>query len=271
MKVEGSTQGGPCPESAPVQIRIQGEMATITLNRPEVHNCGNPQLIAELVQAAERVRAEESVRVVVLRGNGRSFSSGIDLKVVSTRDYEFDWFRQWERAVRLFEEMEKVTIAAIHGYCLGGGLQLALACDLRVVCQDAILGLPAALEGLVPGLGPYRLAHYIGLGRAKWLTLTGEKIDAWKAHSWGLADVLVRREEFDSSLWRLIRQLIDSPVTAQIYSKKMLNLANDVSFEDMMENYLEWQHISVDSADHARAAEAYRKTKRLEPVAGGRR
>ncbi len=238
-----------------------GQVMTITLNRPEALNAGDLEWVRDLGTLGQEAACDPDARIVVIRGAGRAFCSGIDLKVVSSGAYDMDWFRRWEEAITTFEHMDKVTVAAIHGYCLGGGLQLALACDLRLAREDTIVGLPAALEGLVPG--PYRLARFAGWGRARRLSLTGENLDARTAQAWGILDVVVSEKEFEPKLQELVAKLLSGPVTAQLNTKKMTNLAFDRDFARMFEHYLEWQKQSVQSADNAEAAAAYRRSKGL--------
>ena len=108
------------------------------------------------------------------RDDVRAFSSGIDLKTLSRGEFPMEWFRVYERGLRTYETMDKVVMAAIHGYCIGGGLQVALASDIRIVSENTQFGLTAVKECLVPGLGTYRLARFIGMGRAKRIILSGE-------------------------------------------------------------------------------------------------
>lgn len=245
-------------------LDVVGQVASITFNRPAVLNAGNLQWVADLARLGQATAENKNIRVVILRGNGRAFSSGIDLKVVSSRAYDFDWYRRWEEAITAFEVMEKITIAAIHGYCLGGGLQLALACDIRIAREDAVMALPAALEGLIPGLGPYRLARFVGIGRAKTLSLTGEQISAKAALELGLVDYVVSEAEFDHRISEVAKVILQGPITAQLHTKKITNMAFDWAFPKMFEEYLKRQKECVDSPDHAEAAAAYRRSKGLD-------
>src|SRR3972149_8768455 len=160
----------------------EGKVARIVFNRPEVLNAMNNEATIEINTIADAISKKDGVRVVVITGAGRSFCTGIDLKELSSGQIEMVYHHRWERALRIFEMMEKIVIAGIKEYCLGGGLQLALACDVRVAADNAILGLPAIKESLIPGLGTSRLPPYIGLGRAKRMVLSGEPIDARQAH-----------------------------------------------------------------------------------------
>ena len=128
----------------------------------------------------------------------RAFSTGIDLKDLAAGDLDQSYFDIWDRALRVFETMDKLVLCLIHGYALGGGLQLALASDIRVCTPSAKLGLPAIKEGLIPGLGTFRLARYIGLGRAKQLIIRGNMIDGAEAERIGLVDHLVGEDTYES-------------------------------------------------------------------------
>ena len=128
----------------------------------------------ELLDAAHSVAADDDVRMVSITGSGRAFSTGIDLKHLAAGRIEPSYFDMWDAALRVFETMDKLVLCLIHGYAVGGGLQLALACDIRVCTPSAKLGLPAIKEGLIPGLGTFRLARYVGLGRAKSLIISGQ-------------------------------------------------------------------------------------------------
>ena len=132
-------------------------------------------------------------RLVLIKGAGRAFCTGIDLKQLTAGKTPHQYYESWDRALRILEQSEKILICAMHGYALGGGLQLALACDIRIATEDCQFGLPAIKEGIVPGLGTLRLPRYIGLGRAKWMALSGENIDGRRAYEIGLIDHLVNR------------------------------------------------------------------------------
>ena len=139
------------------RYQTDGDLVRLTLDRPDVLNAVNYQGTLELHQAAQAIHNDPHARAVLIRGNGRAFCTGIDLKELAAEETPHDYFVQWDQALRLLEPSDKIIICAIQGYALGGGLQLPLACDIRIATEDAVLGLPAAKEGFIPGLGAYRL------------------------------------------------------------------------------------------------------------------
>ncbi len=151
-------------EPETVKWKKHDKIARVILNRPAVLNAVDNRATMDLNTVASRIAEDSDVRVVVIMGAGRSFCTGIDLRQLSTNQIDMKYFDRWERALRVFEEMDKIVVAAIKQYCLGGGLQLALACDIRIAASNAILGLPGIKEGLVPGMGTWRLPRYVGLG-----------------------------------------------------------------------------------------------------------
>src|SRR5437764_8765286 len=177
-------------------VEVEGPLARITLNRPNVLNAMNLAWIEGLEAAVEAVAGEPAVRVVLVRGAGRSFCAGIDLDMLGSEGMPAGFYDGQERAFHQLETMDKITVAALHGYCLGGGLQLAISCDIRVCSSDCRLGLPAVLEGIFPGLAPVRLPRLIGLGPARRLILSGEMIGAEESLRLGMVDYVVPAERF---------------------------------------------------------------------------
>ena len=139
----------------------------ITLARPQVLNALDASSRRTWPRRSPRAETDPAAWVVVVTGEGRAFSSGMDRKALSAGAVGEPFFRDWIRALNGLEDMGKLVIAAIRGYCIGGGLQLALACDLRLCAADAVLGLGATRHGLIPDGAVLRLARVIGLGRAK--------------------------------------------------------------------------------------------------------
>src|SRR5262249_20296824 len=180
-----------------MHCKIEGPIAYLTLNRPEVLNAMNLAWPRELLSITKPLARNKKVRLVVLRGEGRAFCSGIDLKALSQGEIPLKWFRDTELAFRSVEELPQFVICAAQKYCIGGGLQLALASDLRIVREDTRFALTAVKECLIPGMGTYRLARYVGLGRAKRIALSGEYIDATEARAIGLVDHVVAEADYE--------------------------------------------------------------------------
>lgn len=174
-----------------------GDIIRLTLNRPEVLNAMDYRAVLELHQAAQAIVDDPTARVAVIRGRGRAFCTGIDLKELQAGATPPAYFEEWELALRCLEQADKLVLCGMQGYALGGGLQLPLACDLRIATPGCVLGLPAAQEGFIPGLGTRRLPRYIGLGRAKRMALSGETVDGAEAQRIGLVDYLGGPDEFD--------------------------------------------------------------------------
>jgi enoyl-CoA hydratase/carnithine racemase len=126
---------------------VDDRVGTVVLNRPDVLNCANEQWARDLNAIIDDLATREQLRVVVLRGAGRAFCSGIDLTALSRGEIGMTFFRNWEMALRKLEELDSIVIAAVHSHCIGGGLQVALACDLRVARDDARFGITAVREG----------------------------------------------------------------------------------------------------------------------------
>ena len=214
-----------------VVLDIAGRRATIALNRPEKLNALNLELVASLEEVARRVSADRSVDIVVVRGRGRSFCAGLDLDMFAGAGMSPEFYRGQERGFRLLETMDKTVIAAIQGHCLGGGVQLAAACDIRVASDDSVIGLPAVDEGLFPGMAPYRLPRLIGKGRAASLILSGEKISAEEAYRIGLVDHVVDAAKFDEQLGDVVDAYARAPRQAAVASKRLMAFSYDAPFE----------------------------------------
>src|SRR5437773_7441395 len=135
--------------SAPVTYEARDGVSWITLNRPSVLNALDTALAATLVDCVERAAGEAATFAVVVRGAGRAFCSGMDRTALAAGVIDEPFYRHWIRALNLLEDMPKVAIAVLHGYSIGGGLQLAVACDLRLATSDAVVGLRASPPGIL--------------------------------------------------------------------------------------------------------------------------
>ena len=171
----------------------RGAVRHLVLDRADKRNAMNSELIAELGGAVENAAADDSVRVVVLRGEGAMFSSGMDLNDLRTLSENPGDLRRFRRPIlavwNLLEEMPKPTICQIHGAALGGAFELALACDFRTMAEDAVAGIMEVRIGLLPDVGGCsRLPAVVGLGNAKELIMTGKVIDGREAHRIGFAN-----------------------------------------------------------------------------------
>jgi enoyl-CoA hydratase len=210
-----------------VAVEIQGRRASIELNRPAKLNALNLSLVAALEAAADRVAEARDVDVVVVRGRGRAFCAGLDLDMFAADGMPPEFYRRQERALRRLETMDKIVIAAIHGHCIGGGVQLAAACDIRVAAADAAFAIPAVEEGVFPGMAPYRLPRLVGKGRAASLILTGRRLGAEEAERIGLVDHV---GDFDEVIDAYAR----APREAAAASKRLIARSYEASFEDAL-------------------------------------
>jgi|FaiFalDrversion2_1042247.scaffolds.fasta_scaffold00305_2 enoyl-CoA hydratase len=244
-----------------VLLQLDGPVAHIVLNRPHVLNAMNMDWVLALEEAVQQVAAQPEVRVVVVRGAGRAFCSGLDLDMYSRELMPPGFFATQERGFHGLESMDKITIAAIHGYCLGGGLQLAIACDLRVCSSDAVLGLPAINEGLIPGMAPYRLPRLIGLGPACRLILSGEPIGAEEAYRLGLVDYLVPAERFQEGLAEVVSHYLKVPHMAAIASKRLMRKAFHISFAEALDEAQDLTAQCLASPEAAAAAAQWQQRK----------
>jgi enoyl-CoA hydratase/carnithine racemase len=247
--------------SRTILLEKRGHIATLTLNRPEILNAENWPMSLDFHAALDDLERSSDIRAVIVTGAGHAFSSGIDLNLLSKGELRIDWFRSFDEAMRRLERLDALTVARIRGYAIGGGLQIALACDLRIGAPDTRVGLPAVMEALIPGMGTYRLPRFIGLGRARRMVLTGELIGAEEALRIGLLDWLVPEEQLDETVEAVIAGVLNGSPTAQAYSKKLVTSAFESTFDEAFETYLDFQERSLRSDDHARAMEAYRNRK----------
>jgi enoyl-CoA hydratase/carnithine racemase len=236
--------------------------ARIGLNRPGKLNALDLALVTALEDAARRVGADPAVDVVVVHGRGRSFCAGLDLDMFAAEGMSPEFYRRQEGGLRLLETMDKTVVAAIHGHCLGGGVQLVAACDVRVASTDTVLGLPAVDEGLFPGMAPYRLPRLIGKGRAASLILTGRQIGADEALRIGLVDHVVETGEFDAGLERIVAGYQRAPRAAAVASKRLIARSYEAPFDTVLAESEALLEECLRAPEVARAREAWRARRR---------
>jgi enoyl-CoA hydratase/carnithine racemase len=232
-------------------------VATITLNRPRVLNALDRALAAELADAAEAAARDRDVWVVAVRGAGRAFCSGMDRTVLSAGGIEESFYRSWIRALNRLEDMDKLVVCVLHGYSIGGGLQLAVACDLRIATTDAVLGLGATRHGLIPDGSILRLARLVGLGRAKELTLLNDHVTPAAALAMGLVNWVVEPDAVEGALAGVVDKAFHSSRTATGHAKRLLQASFHRDPREMIEEVVRAQNECMGSWEMEQANRAW--------------
>lgn len=256
-----------------VLVTRKNLVATVTLNRPEKLNALSPELGNGLVAALKNVAGDLNARAVILTGAGKSFCAGGDVEkdLALLRELSMGEFNTYFANAALFYklivDMEKPVIAAINGYALGAGLDLALVCDVRIAAEDARLGEFFVRMGLTPEAGAYFLPRLIGLSRAKLLSFMGELIDAKEAERIGLVDKVVPPEKLISSAEELAERLANGPKSIGLI-KKEINAALGMTFDTCMDYITRMQYQAVHTEDHREAVSAW--LEKRKPVFKGK-
>lgn len=210
-----------------VLVEIHGPVATVTLNRPEKRNALTLSMVRSLGSAFESLGDDDDVRVVVLRGAGAAFCVGSDVLEFVEHDANFTrrtWIAVGHRVMSVIAQLPQPTVAIVQGHAVGGGLELALACDFRVAAITARLGLPEVSIGTVPGWGgSARLAATIGSARAKEMVLLAETVDGARAAELGLVSQTVAPEDLDAAADVLVQRLVAQPAVAVQLAKQVMS------------------------------------------------
>ena len=246
-----------------ISAHIDRSIATITFRNPKKLNAWDGQMLDELIATLDEISKNDEVRLLILTGEGKAFSVGADMNWF-TPDPLTHRFRMQARFAHHFfdtlEELEKPVLAAINGVCVGGGLELALSCDLRVATEQARFGFPEVNAGIIPGSGGCsRLARLVGVGMAKELVLTGELISAADAKSIGLVNAVVTDDELMAKTRDYAEKILKRGPLAVGMAKQIINtsLNVDAATGRMLERL--GQSVLLSTTDAQEGFDAFRK------------
>jgi enoyl-CoA hydratase/carnithine racemase len=256
-----------------VTTEDRGSVRHVFLNRPEKRNAMNGELVTEIGRALRATANDPDVHCVVVRGNGAMFSAGMDWNTLAELPSQVGLLRAFRRecleAWNLAEEMTKPTIASIHGGCIGGAMELALACDLRVMAADAVIGMPETRVGLIPDVGgSSRLPAVVGLGRAKELVMTGKLIGAEEAERIGLVNRVAPPEGLEAATDSLVGELLACAPRAVGLAKRVMDASARPALATTLEMEVAAQEQCARSEDFAEGSRAL--AERRQPEFAGR-
>jgi enoyl-CoA hydratase/carnithine racemase len=256
-----------------VSTEQDGAVAVVTIDHPPV-NALSAALLEELEAELERLDEDESVRSIVLRGGGeRAFVAGADISefpaLREAADQEGGSARGIQRLGGHMDAADTPFVAAIQGFCLGGGLELAMCCDIRVAAEDAQLGQPEIKLGLIPGGGgTQRLPRLVGLGRALLLNLTGDFIDGHTAYEWGLVERVVPREDVLETALSIARMIAERSPHAVSVLRELARTCRDLPLEEGLRREAEGFRRCLASEDGLEGVTAF--LEKREPRFTGR-
>lgn len=250
-----------------VNVERQGRVAILTVNRPEKMNALNSATRNDIVAALDELRNDESIRVVVVTGAGeKAFIAGADIGEFAGRSaHQQRAVMQQMRVFNVMEEFPKPVIAAINGFCLGGGCELALSCDIRIASTRAKLGQPEINLGIIPGGGgTQRLTRLVGEGKSMELILTGKIIAAEEAHAIGLVNELVEPEQLMARVLEVATGIAEkSPVALQA-AKEAVKTAARANLREGLDREIDLFALCFASEDKEEGVQAFLEKRKPE-------
>lgn len=250
-----------------VKVKKENLIATVTLNRPPANALAQP-ILKELSVVFNELKTDDEVKVVVLHGEGRFFAAGADIKEFTEVENGNDFAALGAFGQRLFDRMEqfpKPIIAAIHGAALGGGLELAMACHIRLVSDNAKLGLPELSLGLVPGFaGSQRLPRLVGVGKATEMLLTSEPVTGEEAVTLGLANHAYPEDELMDKAYELAGKIVKKSAVSMRLILELLTYATDGRFQEGVAKEAELFGEAFDSYDGQEGIKAFIEKRKPE-------
>jgi enoyl-CoA hydratase/carnithine racemase len=246
-----------------------GPVRHVVLNRPEKRNAFNDELVLAVGEALRAAAAATAVQCVVLRAAGPMFSSGMDLASLGGLADDPSNLRAFRQTIldawNVAEQMPKPTICVIHGACIGGAMELALACDLRVMAKDAVIGMPETRIGLIPDVGgSSRLPQVVGLGRAKELVMTGRMIGGEEAERIGLVNRVAPIDKLGPVTQTLIDELLACAPVAVGLAKRVMDASARPALAATLELEVAMQELCARSEDFAEGAKAFQEKRQPE-------
>jgi len=241
-------------------VERRERVAIITINRPEKRNALNIQTRAEGAAALEELRDDESIRVVIFTGAGdKAFIAGADIAEFAGRTAVTQRDVMTGRSLfTAIDTFPKPVIAMVNGYCLGGGCELALACDLRIASERASFGQPEINLGIIPGGGgTQRLTHLVGEGKAMELILTGEIINAQTAYSYGLVNLVVPAEELEAKTLEIANRIAEKSPIALRMAKEAVKTASRSTLDEGLRREIDLFALCFSSADKDEGVTAF--------------
>jgi len=244
-----------------MRCTLDGPVARLHLNRPQALNAANWAWVQDLLRATAYLAQSTETHLVIVSGEGRAFCSGLDIKELAQGHLSIEWFTAWERGITALAGLKAITIAAVQGYCLGGGLQIAIACDLLVASTDAVFSIPAVKEGIIACLGPMRLARLVGAARAKYLCLLGRRFTAREGLAMGLVHEIVEPTELEQHVQALAQELLAIPYTALKHTKYQIDHAFEHDLAALMDEMIGAEEECLRSPEHAAVLGGLQKPK----------
>lgn len=246
---------------APVLVEVDGPIGLITVNRPQTLNALDVPTCLELEKALDRLEADDAVRVIVVTGTGRAFVAGGDIGDLNSRQglaHYREFAEDIHRVFRRFETCDKPTIAAVNGFALGGGTELLLCLDIRILSDKARLGLPEITLGIFPGAGgTQRMIRQVPLCRAKELMFAGEHIAAAEAVAIGLANRVVPHDELMTETRALALKIAEkSPLTLKLLKRTLADGA-DMALPSALRHEQATISLVMDSRDAHEGCSAF--------------
>ena len=243
-----------------VRCETEGACLLVTLERPEKLNALTTEMLQGIREALQRAKEDASVRAVILTGGERVFCAGADISIeIGATPLEFRGFvQQIQDITRDIQALDQLVIAAVSGYAMGGGAEIALACDLRVFSESAVFGFPEVGLGLTITSGAsYLLPKIVGLGRAKEIALLGRRIEAAEAESLGLANRVVPVNAMLSTAKELAGEIAGLPPHAVAAQKQLLNAGVEVSLDALLRQESEAIAAAIQTEDAREGMRAF--------------
>lgn len=241
---------------------FQDHIATLSLNRPKESNSLMLETFQELGEITDRLRVNKDIWVVIVEGKGKHFSIGVDPAVIhSMINYPEGSFRQnllaMQQHLDAFESLEKPTIVKLHGFCLGGGLILALCCDFRIASERTVLGLPEVKRGVAVIAGTQRVTRIVGVAAAKEMILLCRNLNACKAKEYGLVHKVVPSDDLDQAVLSLAEKFLQLPPRTVGGAKRIIHEGSDLTLRASQDLEIDVQAQLLDSPDFKEAISSY--------------